>query len=111
MTGTKAQALAAWTQASGRGYTRFDYFGHGASSGAFTDGTMSYWRGDIPHVLDNLCDGKQILVGSSFGGWLSLMAALDRPEKVAALVLIAPAVDMTERLMSERRFPIRRAPS
>lgn len=102
MTGTKAQALAAWTQASGRSYTRFDYFGHGASSGAFTDGTMSYWRGDIPHVLDNLCDSKQILVGSSFGGWLSLMAALDRPDKVAALVLIAPAVDMTERLMWAR---------
>jgi pimeloyl-ACP methyl ester carboxylesterase len=52
--------------------------------------------------LDDLCDGPQILVGSSFGGWLSLMAALDRPEKIAALVLIAPAVDMTERLMWAR---------
>ena len=102
MTGTKAQALAAWSKEKGRGFTRFDYFGHGASSGDFTDGTMSYWRGDIPHVLDHLCEGPQILVGSSFGGWLSLMAALDRPQKVAALVLIAPAVDMTERLMWAR---------
>lgn len=102
MTGTKAAALADWAKAQNRAYTRFDYFGHGASSGTFTDGTMSYWRGDIPHILDHLCDGPQILVGSSFGGWLSLMAALDRPEKVAALVLIAPAVDMTERLMWAR---------
>lgn len=102
MTGTKAQALATWAKENGRAFTRFDYFGHGASSGAFTDGTMSYWRGDIPHVLDNLCDEPQILIGSSFGGWLSLMAALDRPEKVTALVLIAPAVDMTERLMWKR---------
>lgn len=102
MTGTKAQALDVWAEAAGRSYLRFDYFGHGASSGDFTDGTMSHWRGDIPLVLDELCDGAQILVGSSFGGWLSLMAALDRPEKVAALVLIAPAVDMTERLMWAR---------
>ena len=102
MTGTKAAALADWAKAQNRAYTRFDYFGHGASSGAFTDGTMSYWRGDIPHILDHLCDGPQILVGSSFGGWLALMAALDRPDKVAGLVLIAPAVDMTERLMWAR---------
>lgn len=102
MTGTKAQALADWAAQENRAYTRFDYFGHGASSGDFTDGTMSYWRGDIAHVLDHLCDAPQVLVGSSFGGWLSLMAALDRPEKVAALVLIAPAVDMTERLMWAR---------
>ena len=102
LTGTKAAALADWASANQRPYTRFDYFGHGASTGDFTDGTMSHWRGDIPHILDTLCDGPQILVGSSFGGWLSLMAALDRPEKVAALVLIAPAVDMTERLMWAR---------
>lgn len=102
MTGTKATALADWAREKNRPYTRFDYFGHGASTGAFTDGTMSHWRGDIPHILDHLCEGPQILIGSSFGGWLSLMAALDRPEKVAALVLIAPAVDMTERLMWAR---------
>ena len=102
MGGTKAKAVAAWCALQGRAYTRFDYFGHGQSSGSFTDGTMSHWRGDIPHVLDHLCEAPQILVGSSFGGWLSLMAALDRPEKVAGLVLIAPAIDMTERLMWAR---------
>ncbi len=105
MGGTKACALSDWAAARGQAYTRFDYFGHGASSGAFTDGTMSHWRGDILHVLDALCDGPQILVGSSFGGWLSLMAALDRPQKVAALVLIAPATDMTERLMWDNFSP------
>ena len=102
MGGTKAQALAAWAETTGRAYTRFDWYAHGASSGEFTDGTMSHWRGDLPCLLDQLCDGPQILVGSSFGGWLSLMAALDRPEKIHALVLIAPAVDMTERLMWAR---------
>jgi pimeloyl-ACP methyl ester carboxylesterase len=102
LTGTKATALADWARARDHPYLRFDYFGHGASDGDFTDGTMSHWRGDIPHMLDTLTDGPQVLVGSSFGGWLSLMAALDRPEKVAGLVLIAPAVDMTERLMWDR---------
>jgi pimeloyl-ACP methyl ester carboxylesterase len=109
MTGTKAAALADWAKARGRGYTRFDYFGHGASSGAFSDGTMSHWRGDIPHILDNLCETPQILVGSSFGGWLSVMAALDRPDIVKGLVLIAPAIDMTERLMWSRFDAAQRA--
>ncbi|NBR78723.1 MAG: alpha/beta hydrolase [Alphaproteobacteria bacterium] len=102
MTGNKASALADWTKARDRAFLRFDYFGHGVSDGAFTDGTMSLWRADLAAMLDALVDGPQVLVGSSFGGWLSLMAALDRPEKVAALVLIAPAVDMTERLMWNR---------
>ena len=102
LTGTKATALADWARARDHAYLRFDYFGHGASDGEFVDGTMSHWRGDIPHMLDTLTDSPQVLVGSSFGGWLSLMAALDRPEKVAGLVLIAPAVDMTERLMWNR---------
>lgn len=99
MTGTKATALAEWAERTGRGFTRFDYFGHGQSSGAFIDGTASHWRDDVCAVLDHLTDGAQILVGSSFGGYMSLLAALDRPEKVAGLVLIAPAPDMTERLL------------
>ena len=102
LSGTKACALDAWARQRGQAYLRFDYFGHGASDGAFTDGTVSHWRGDIPHMLDHHTNGPQILVGSSFGGWLSLMAALDRPLAVAGLVLIAPAVDMTQRLMWDR---------
>jgi pimeloyl-ACP methyl ester carboxylesterase len=102
MGGTKALALAAWATARQQSFVRFDYFGHGSSTGAFTDGTISHWRGDIPHILDTLTQGPQILVGSSFGGWLSTLAALDRPDRIAGLVLIAPAIDMTERLMWDR---------
>ncbi len=102
MGGTKALALADWAAKRKQGFVRFDYFGHGSSTGEFTDGTISHWRGDIPHILDTLTHGPQILVGSSFGGWLSTLAALDRPDRVAGLVLIAPAIDMTERLMWDR---------
>ena len=102
MSGTKALALASWAAGRKQNFVRFDYFGHGSSSGTFTDGTVSHWRGDIPHILDTLTQGPQILVGSSFGGWLSTLAALDRPNRIAGLVLIAPAIDMTERLMWDR---------
>ena len=102
MGGTKALALAAWATARQQSFVRFDYFGHGSSTGAFTEGTISHWRGDIPHILDTLTQGPQILVGSSFGGWMSALAALDRPDRIAGLVLIAPAIDMTERLMWDK---------
>lgn len=99
MSGTKAQALAEWAQARGQGFVRFDYSGHGRSSGAFTDGTISAWAGDAVAALDELTTGPLVLVGSSMGGWISLLAARARPERVAALLLIAPAADFTERLM------------
>lgn len=99
MTGTKAQALADWAAANGRAYVRFDYFGHGASSGAFRDGTISRWREDSLAVVDHLTEGPLILVGSSMGGWLACLVALSRPERMAGMVLVAPAADFTERLM------------
>ncbi len=101
MTGTKATALADWARSCGRPYTRFDYFGHGQSSGQFVEGTISRWRDDALAVLDELCKGPQILVGSSMGAWIALLAALARPTQVKALVLIAPAPDFTEALMWE----------
>jgi len=101
MTGTKATALADWATATGHQYTRFDYFAHGQSSGRFTDGTITKWRDDALAVLDELCEGPQVLVGSSMGAWIALLAALARPEQVKALVLIAPAPDFTEALMWE----------
>lgn len=101
MTGTKATALADWASACDRSYLRFDYFGHGQSSGRFVEGTISRWRDDALAVLDELCEGPQILVGSSMGAWIALLAALARPEQVKALVLIAPAPDFTEALMWE----------
>src|SRR5688572_29161946 len=84
MNGTKAQALDAWAESRGRACLRFDYYGHGASSGAFRDGTITRWRDDALAVLDRLCEGPQVLVGSSMGAWIALLAALARPEKVAA---------------------------
>jgi pimeloyl-ACP methyl ester carboxylesterase len=99
MTGTKGAGLHAWAVQNRRSFLRFDYSGHGASEGQFVDGTISQWRQDALDVLDSLTEGPQILVGSSMGGWLALLAALARPERVAGLVLIAPACDFTERLL------------
>ncbi|MFP4518703.1 MAG: alpha/beta hydrolase [Oceanicaulis sp.] len=99
MGGAKAMHLDAWARQSGRAFVRFDYFGHGASSGAFEEATITRWRSDAIAALDQLSDGPQILVGSSMGGWMALLAALARPERVKALVLIAPAPDFTEKLM------------
>lgn len=100
MTGTKAQVLADQALATGRSYVRFDYFGHGESSGAFKDGTISRWRADSLAVIDELTEGPLVLVGSSMGGWLACLAAIARPERVKALVLIAPAPDFTDKLMA-----------
>jgi pimeloyl-ACP methyl ester carboxylesterase len=99
MTGTKAQALADWAAAAGRAYLRFDYFGHGVSSGDFAAGTITRWREDALAVIDRLTEGPLVLVGSSMGGWIACLAALARADRVAGMVLIAPAPDFTERLM------------
>ncbi|CAO3412898.1 alpha/beta fold hydrolase [Azospirillum doebereinerae] len=99
MTGTKALALEGWAVSRGLAFTRFDYQGHGASSGNFADGTIGLWADDALAVLDAVTSGPQILVGSSMGGWTMLLTALRRPERVAALVGVAPAPDFTEDLM------------
>ena len=100
MAGTKAQALADWAQASGRAYLRFDYFGHGESDGDFAQGTITRWREDALAVLDELIEGEVVLVGSSMGGWIACLAAMVRPKRVCAMVLVAPAPDFTEKLMA-----------
>ena len=99
MTGTKACALEAHCRRAGRAYVRFDYSGHGASGGAFRDGTIGQWRDDALAVLDRIARGPQVLVGSSMGGWLVLLAALARPGRVAGLVGVAAAPDFTEDLI------------
>ena len=99
MEGGKATTVHEWAADTGRGFVRFDYYGHGQSSGKFIDGHVSRWRDDIVHVLDNLTEGPQILIGSSMGGWTSLLAAMARPKRVKGLILIAPAPDFTEKLM------------
>jgi pimeloyl-ACP methyl ester carboxylesterase len=102
MTGTKALFLDDFCRQRGRAYVRFDYFAHGQSSGDFADGTISRWRDDAIAVIDSLTEGPQILVGSSMGGWIMTLAALARPERVAALVGIAAAPDFTTDLLPQR---------
>jgi pimeloyl-ACP methyl ester carboxylesterase len=102
MNGTKAQAVEAFAAREGRASLKFDYFGHGASSGAFRDGTISIWRDDALAVLDQLTEGPQVLIGSSMGGWIATLLAMARPERIAGIVLIAPAPDLTEELMWKR---------
>ena len=99
MAGTKAQALAEWAQAKGQAYVRFDYFGHGESSGDFAKGTITRWRADALAVLDELTGGEAVLVGSSMGGWIACLAAMAAPERIRSLALVAPAPDFTEKLM------------
>ena len=99
MTGTKATALEAHCRRIGRAFVRFDYSGHGESGGAFRDGTIGGWRDDALAVLDRVASGPQVLVGSSMGGWIVLLLALVRPERVAGLVGVAAAPDFTEDLI------------
>jgi len=99
MTGTKAGFLAEKAAESGFPYLRFDYRGHGQSGGDFRDGTIGAWFEDAREALDRLTEGPQVLVGSSMGGWIGLMLARARPERVKAFVGIAAAPDFTEDLM------------
>lgn len=110
MTGAKALALEEFCRARGQAFLRFDYSGHGRSEGEFTDGTISTWLDDSLAALDHLTMGPQILVGSSMGGWLALLAAVRRPQRIAGLVGIAAAPDFTEELMWPNMAPpVRRA--
>lgn len=98
MKGDKALALDKWCREQGRQYTRFDYSGHGDSSGRFEDGTIGEWLEDTLAIIDEICEGPQVIVGSSMGGWMMLLAARVRPKAVVALLGIAAAPDFTEAL-------------
>jgi pimeloyl-ACP methyl ester carboxylesterase len=102
MTGTKALFLEDYCRGRGRAYVRFDYFGHGMSSGDFVDGTIGRWTEDAIAVVDHLTEGPQILIGSSMGGWIMLLAARARPARIHALVGVAAAPDATEDLLWPR---------
>ena len=95
MAGTKAVALDDWATSTGRAFVRFDYRGCGESAEAFEDFTLEDWRDDALAVID-ATQGPVVLVGSSMGGWIMLLAALARPQRVAALIGIAAAPDFTE---------------
>ncbi len=96
MEGTKAVHLEAWAQARGQGFLRFDYSGHGESSGAFTDGCIGDWHEDTLAAVSELTDGPLVVVGSSMGGWQALLLARAMPDRIAGLVTIAAAPDFTE---------------
>jgi pimeloyl-ACP methyl ester carboxylesterase len=96
MTGTKALYLEDWAAQQGRAFLRFDYSGHGQSSGDFLDGAIGDWFEDALCAITQLTTGPQILVGSSMGGWISLLVAKAIPQRVAGLVGIAAAPDFTE---------------
>ncbi|WP_371226634.1 alpha/beta fold hydrolase [Roseovarius sp. 2305UL8-3] len=96
MEGTKAVHLEAWAQRSGRAFLRFDYSGHGESSGTFEEGCIGDWAEDAMAAISLLTTGPQILVGSSMGGWVSLLMAKRIPERIAGMVTIAAAPDFTE---------------
>ena len=98
MQGTKALALEQWALQEGRQFTRFDYFGHGDSSGSLEQGCIGRWRDDTLAVLDRVTSGKQLMVGSSMGGWLMLLVAQARPDRVCGLLGLAAAPDFTARL-------------
>ena len=115
MTGTKATFLEAWARARGQAFLRFDYTGHGASSGAFRDGSIGDWSRDAHDAVAALTDGPQILVGSSMGGWIALLLARSLPGRIAGFVGIAAAPDFTEdgmwAAMARSRCPRTTTPS
>lgn len=96
MEGTKAIFLEEWARREGRAFLRFDYSGHGQSSGTFTEGCIGDWAQDTGAAIDALTQGPVVLVGSSMGGWQSLLLARAHPDRVAGLVTIAAAPDFTE---------------
>ena len=105
MDGGKALALEDYCRGRGQAFLRFDYQGHGQSSGDFADGHIGVWAEDAIRVLDELTEGPQILVGSSMGGWIMLLTAMRRTERIAGLIGIAAAPDFTETLLPNELSP------
>jgi pimeloyl-ACP methyl ester carboxylesterase len=112
MQGTKAQALDHWAARNGRAMVRFDYSGHGESSGTFAEGTIGRWLEESLAAFRQCCSGPQVAVGSSMGGWIGLLMARELARagngngpSLKGLVLIAPAVDFTEELIWKRMSP------
>src|SRR5256884_6165854 len=105
MQGIKAVAVDAWAAEHGRACVRFDYSGHGESGGKFTDGTIGRWLEESVAIFERFCEGPQVVIGSSMGGWIALLLAREIGRRqgvrasLAGLVLIAPAPDFTEQLM------------
>lgn len=98
MEGTKARFLEDRCRAAGQAFVRFDYSGHGASEGAFEDGTIGAWKNDALAVMDRLTEGPAVIAGSSLGGWIALLLAQERPERIKGVAGIAAAPDFTRQI-------------
>lgn len=109
MTGAKATSMHAHCKSIGQRFVRFDYTGHGQSSGSFENGTIGDWKNDAIAILDHVATGENIIIGSSMGGWIMLLAALERPEKIKALIGLASAPDLTENLLWQAMTPDQQA--
>lgn len=109
MEGTKALYLEQWARKEGRAFMRFDYSGHGQSSGTFAEGCIGDWAEDAVGAISALTKGPQVLVGSSMGGWIALLLATRIPDRIAAMVGIAAAPDFTEDSMWEGLSDVHRA--
>ncbi|WP_321397274.1 alpha/beta hydrolase [Emcibacter sp.] len=105
MEGSKALALEEYCKAQGQAYIRFDYSGHGSSSGEFRDGTIGDWKEDALAVVQKLTDGPVLIIGSSMGGWIGLLVALEVKDRLSAFIGIAPAPDFTRDLMWDSYSP------
>lgn len=101
MDGTKALFLEAECAARGQGFVRFDYGGHGRSGGDFKEGTIGIWTDDALAVIDQLTQGPQILIGSSMGGWISMLCAIERPDRVKGIIGLAAAPDFTREVKAQ----------
>ena len=108
MSGTKALEVQDLCETLDRGCLLLDYSGHGASGGLFESGTIGRWAEDALFLIDHLTDGPLVLIGSSMGGWIALLVALARPERIAGLIGIAAAPDFTETLIWEGMMPAER---
>ncbi|MCB9990246.1 MAG: alpha/beta hydrolase [Rhodospirillales bacterium] len=109
MEGTKALCLEEFCRDRGQGFVRFDYSGHGASEGAFEDGTIGSWLDDTLVVLERLTQGSVLIIGSSMGGWIALQAALTLPDRVKGMIGIAAAPDFTREIYQDELDDAQRA--
>jgi pimeloyl-ACP methyl ester carboxylesterase len=106
MAGTKALALEAWCRARGRAMLRFDYAGHGKSGGVFIENGIGDWAADAEFVLQQVAPAREVLlVGSSMGGWISLLLGPKLGGRLKGLVLLAPAPDFTAAMLAEELPP------
>lgn len=99
MSGTKATFLEARSRSREQAFLRFDYQGHGESSGSFADGSIGLWSQDARELIENVSSGPLVLVGSSMGAWIMLKVAVALKSRVAALMGIASAPDFSEDLI------------